>query len=435
MRRKHLVGVVVVIFLTWNLLMYYMLVSKNPGKIGGVSVKDQLRNLQGDIERQLSHNSELLQQLRKFRENERAEKLDEEIRRTTTPRPIRAEDTIIPILLIACDRTTVSRSLDLLIKYNPNKKRFPIIVSQDCGHKPTADVIQRYVGEYGIQHIKHPNTSEIPLPWPQKKFQGYYKLSRHYKWALNQVFHTFNYSAVIIVEDDLDISPDFYEYFSATFPVLHQDSSLWCVSAWNDNGKVGMVSEEADLLYRTDFFPGLGWMMERSMWIEIGPKWPEAFWDDWMRHPDQRKGRACIRPEICRTSTFGKKGVSKGLFYEKHLKFIKLNDKFVPFTKTDLSYLSKEKYDPYFAKLVDNTPEVSVAEAMSGRRSNMKALKILYSTKEEFKSTAKKLGIMDDFKAGVPRVAYKGVVSFMYKGQRIYLTPPPNWTGYDVKWS
>lgn len=43
----------------------------------------------------------------------------------------------------------------------------------------------------------------------------------------------------------MDVSPDFYEYFSATFPVLHQDPSLWCVSAWNDNGKVGMVSDEA----------------------------------------------------------------------------------------------------------------------------------------------------------------------------------------------
>ena len=40
-------------------------------------------------------------------------KIDEEIRRT--PRPIRAEDTIISILFIACDRTTVSRSLDLLM--------------------------------------------------------------------------------------------------------------------------------------------------------------------------------------------------------------------------------------------------------------------------------------------------------------------------------
>ncbi|XP_061165551.1 alpha-1,3-mannosyl-glycoprotein 2-beta-N-acetylglucosaminyltransferase-like isoform X1 [Saccostrea echinata] len=435
MRRKHLVAIVVVIFLTWNLLMYYMLVSKNPGKTGSGSVEDQLRGLQGDIHRQLSQNSELLQQLRKFREQKLAEKLDREIHKTTTPVPFNIDKIILPILLIACDRTTVSRSLDLLLKYRPNKDKFPIIVSQDCGHKPTADVIQRYVVDHGIQHIKHPNLSDIHLPWPQKKFQGYYKLSRHYKWALNQVFHTYNHSAVIIVEDDLDVSPDFYEYFSATFPILHQDPSLWCVSAWNDNGKVEMVSDDAELLYRTDFFPGLGWMMEKSTWLELGPKWPNAFWDDWMRHPDQRKGRACIRPEICRTSTFGKKGVSKGLFYEKHLKFIKLNNKFVPFTKKDLTYLMKDKYDAYFTKLVKETPEVTVAEAMSGHRSNLKALKILYSTKEEFKSTAKKLGIMDDFKAGVPRVAYNGVVSFIYRGQRIYLSPPPNWKGYDLKWS
>lgn len=34
------------------------------------------------------------------------------------------------------------------------------------------------------------------------------------------------------------------------------------------------------------------------------------YWDDWMREPAQRKNRACIRPEISRTSTFGKEGVS-----------------------------------------------------------------------------------------------------------------------------
>lgn len=36
-----------------------------------------------------------------------------------------------------------------------------------------------------------------------------------------------------------------------------------------------------------------------------------SFWDDWIREPEQRKNRACIRPEISRTRTFGKKGVSK----------------------------------------------------------------------------------------------------------------------------
>ena len=48
-----------------------------------------------------------------------------------------------------------------------------------------------------------------------------------------------------IISDDLDISPDFFEYFSATYPILHQDDTLWCVSAWNDNGKEGMVAGDA----------------------------------------------------------------------------------------------------------------------------------------------------------------------------------------------
>ena len=36
------------------------------------------------------------------------------------------------------------------------------------------------------------------------------------------------------------------------------------------------------------------------------------FWDDWMRKPEQRRNRACIRPEVSRTgiSPEGKKGVS-----------------------------------------------------------------------------------------------------------------------------
>jgi len=49
------------------------------------------------------------------------------------------------------------------------------------------------------------------------------------------------------------------------------------VSAWNDNGKVGLVDENApDLVYRTDFFPGLGWMLRKSIWAELAPKWPSS---------------------------------------------------------------------------------------------------------------------------------------------------------------
>ena len=74
-------------------------------------------------------------------------------------------------------------------------------------------------------------------------------------------------------------------------------------------------------------------------------KWARSYWDDWMRLPEQRRGRSCIRPEISRTKTFGKIGVSNGQWFEKHLKFIVLNEKFVPFQALDLSYLMKENYD------------------------------------------------------------------------------------------
>ena len=97
-----------------------------------------------------------------------------------------------------------------------------------------------------------------------------------------------------------------------TFPLLRADKSLWCVSAWNDNGKVALTdNSRPDLLYRSDFFPGLGWMLTKELWEELSVKWPKAFWDDWIRQPQQRKERACIRPELSRTRTFGKVGVSK----------------------------------------------------------------------------------------------------------------------------
>ncbi|CAE1303970.1 MGAT1 [Acanthosepion pharaonis] len=464
--------------------------------------------MENDIHQQLRENEKLLEQLQQYRKisgpnnppnNEGADANNENdgvvIRNLNLPKVKNSDDTVLPVLMIACDRVQVSRSLEQLIKYRKDQQKFPIIVSQDCGHEKTSKTIDRYKDQ--VTHIKHPDLSDISLPWPQTKFQGYYKVARHYRWALNQVFRKLNFSAVIIVEDDLDISPDFFEYFAATYPILKADPVLWCVSAWNDNGKAGMVSDDAELLYRTDFFPGLGWMMEQKTWLELEPKWPKTFWDDWMRHPEQRKNRVCIRPEICRTSTFGKQGVSKGQFFEKHLKYIKLNTMYVPFTKKDLSYLLKdttlsiylykflhiylsiylsqalqylsiylsiylrlfiiylsiypiivryyfvcfffhflqERYDVAFVKQIYSCILVTATDVVNGVGKKEKCLRVQYSSKEEFKTFAKQLGTMDDLKAGVPRGGYRGVVSIMYQGRRVYLAPPETWSGYDPTWN
>ena len=135
------------------------------------------------------------------------------------------------------------RNLDQLLKYRPDATSFPIIVSQDCGHMATMKVLQSYGDQ--IILIKHPDLSDIVLTGKEKKFKGYYKISRHYAWALNQTFNFFNYNTVIIVEDDLDISSDFFEYFRGLYPILKSDPTLWCVSAWNDNGKEGLIASNS----------------------------------------------------------------------------------------------------------------------------------------------------------------------------------------------
>lgn len=110
---------------------------------------------------------------------------------------------VIPILVIACNRVTVRRCLDKLLEYRPSEELHPIVVSQDCGHADTAQVIRSYGNR--VTHLQQPDLSDVAVKPQHKKFQGYYKISRHYRWALNQVFRSLSHSSVVIVEDDLEV--------------------------------------------------------------------------------------------------------------------------------------------------------------------------------------------------------------------------------------
>lgn len=429
------------LFLAWNGLLLLFLWSRpgpqNPPKnpqnpLGNPKLLPaQLLQLAQDAEAELRLQRDLLLQIQKLSQN----------RRQKTPKPPQIlasteveEPPVIPVLVLACDRSSVRRCLDKILRYRPSARRFPVIVSQDCGHAETAKVIASYGP--AVAHIHQPDLSDVAVPPEHRKFQGYYKISRHYRWALGQVFRTFRYRAAIVVEDDLEVAPDFFEYFQAVLPILQRDPSLWCASAWNDNGKEGLVDVgRAELLYRTDFFPGLGWLLLAELWDELEPKWPAAFWDDWMRQPEQRRGRSCVRPEVSRTMTFGRKGVSHGQFFDQYLKFIKLNDRFVPFTQLDLSYLKKDQYEPFFLQQVYSAPEIKLDQLQKETGKDLGAVRLQYRGRDSFKALAKALGLMDDLKSGVPRAGYRGIVSFVCRGRRVFLAPPSDWTGYDPSWS
>ena len=79
-----------------------------------------------------------------------------------------------------------------------------------------------------------------------------------------------------------------------------------------------------------------------------------------MREPKQRQGRHIIRPEVCRTFHFGAHGVSNSQ-YSEYLNSIKLNDIFAPFTRLDLSYLERDKWDATYLAAVRDAPLVTMS--------------------------------------------------------------------------
>lgn len=165
-----------------------------------------------------------------------------------------------------------------------------------------------------------------------KPNEGYCNLSVHYHMLLQLFFECHNAPRLLFLEEDLEISPDFFSYFTALAPLLDSDPSILCISAWNDHGQQGRASN-ATALYRTDIFPGLGWMTTAAIGAELHPKWPNAYWDDWLRLPENRKGRQCVFPEVPRTHTFGRDGTSGGVLFDQHLKPMLLNKQRVDWSK------------------------------------------------------------------------------------------------------
>nr|SVE81943.1 EOG090X06K9 [Daphnia magna] len=453
MKYKRLGLIVAFCFVSWLVLALVIFSDNLSKKIDVETRKGSLLKYIQELELQISQQEEtyklLVEKLKKLTPRPENVVPAMELKRILDYEPrtsslairkdvLQEKSVILPVLVFSCNRPDIRRSLDGLLKYRPETKKFPIIVSQDCAHGATAKVIRSYSDASQVTYIQQPDQSEPIVPPGEAKFKGYFKIARHYLFGLKQIFRTFNYTAVIIVEDDLDVAPDFFSYFASTYQLLKNDPTLWCVSAWNDNGKATLVDMQqgSQLLYRSDFFPGLGWMITKELWDELEPKWPKSYWDDWMRRPEQRKDRACIRPEISRTRTFGKIGVSNGMFFDKHLKYIKLNEMPVDFSKQNLSHMVQTAYDADYFRHVYSLPVVSASDVRTNTNLPFDGpLRITYHTKDTFKNAAKLLGLMDDFKSGVPRTGYHGIVSVFLNGRRVYLAPHSNWKGYDLTWS
>jgi len=338
----------------------------------------------------------------------------------------------------------------------------PIIISQDGRNAEVQGVIETYRQLFEMKlgvplfRIEHPRVSVEPTNSFDTDWNLPYKqLASHYGWALEQTFSGAAYNngqkhnreiptpplpqRVIILEEDIEIANDFFSLMNSTADLLDSDQTLLAVSAFNDNGKEQFVADTKRLV-RSDFFPGLGWMMSRNVWDgpashpDTGLKnsWaPNGFWDDWLRENARRWGRQIIRPEVSRTFHIGNiHGASEG---ENNgiLNKIELEENNVRWEDQDLSYLDPSLFAQNYwnrvsrAKLVKTVIEAKSYVAHSDVR-------LVYSNFEVFRQLASEFDIMQDEKAGVPRTGYEGIVEIRYgRGNFFIFLTSPYVTGID----
>ena len=249
------------------------------------------------------------------------------------------------VVILAYNRPDyLKRTLDSLMALD-GIDELSVYVSQD-GRDPGVAEMARSFESRGVTLIQREHILR-----GHEHNAGTAFLAQHYQDCLTRLFNDRRHDLVILLEDDMVFSPDFITYFKQTSVLLEVDPSIFCVSSWNDNGFENL-DLDARKLFRTSFFPGLGWMLHRELWNELKPKWPGDHWDHWMRLSTTHRGRQCVSPELSRNFNIGEKGATvQSATYNQFLKRIAYNTE-PNVDLGDLSYLLRDQYELFVRDVV-----------------------------------------------------------------------------------
>jgi alpha-1,3-mannosyl-glycoprotein beta-1,2-N-acetylglucosaminyltransferase len=116
-----------------------------------------------------------------------------------------------------------------------------------------------------------------------------------------------------------------------------------------------------------------------------------------------------------------------GQFYYQYLVPIKLNDVLVDWKSKDMDMLSEEKYNKELARMIAAAMPVTNIDMdwLHIVERTHQDISLIYESQRDFERLARKFGVFEEWKDGIPRTSYKGVVVFRYKGsRRVFLIRP-----------
>ncbi|KAJ4870457.1 hypothetical protein Rs2_47943 [Raphanus sativus] len=146
------------------------------------------------------------------------------------------------VVIMACSRADyLQRTVNSVLKIsNSHCFKYPLFISQDGSNQAVKSKALSYNQLTYIQHLDFEPvvTERLANLLPTTKLHGF----------------------SVSLTDDMEIAPDFFDYFEAAANLMDRDETIMAASSWNDNGQKQFVHDPY-ALYRSDFFPGLGWML------------------------------------------------------------------------------------------------------------------------------------------------------------------------------
>ena len=285
----------------------------------------------------------------------------------------------IPVVMMTCNRANLLKTTLASLFSVRGIVRENVLVLQDGKNREVEAVVR----DHNLQLVQHD-------PSQLRYADGATRIAKHYKYSLTAAFDHFPLApAIIIVEDDLLFSPDFLDYFEQVAPILDVDATSFLVSAWSDNGYKGKV-DDPYALRRTEFFPGLGWLLPRKLYKqELEDKWPSEHWDHWLRSYPINRGREIIYPQVPRTYHNGIRGTFMDTgTHNRYFRDIAYNqDKHITWKKhvgvslsgATVKSTPLEDKTPIYAQAVEAVYETRI-EALVSKCTHLRAAEDLSST-------------------------------------------------------
>ncbi|XP_037787541.1 protein O-linked-mannose beta-1,2-N-acetylglucosaminyltransferase 1-like [Penaeus monodon] len=215
----------------------------------------------------------------------------------------------------------------------------PILLSVDGWQKEARD----FAGVMGLPAVFHQNPASVGAK---------IRINEHIKFSIFHAFRSFpKADKIIVLEDDLILSPDFIKYFHQTAPLLDADDSIFCINAYNYNS-FPPTAVDTSRLYREHTLPAYGWMVTRRWSMEVLPHWPTVHYDvdwDWYIREMEMRGRIIITPQVSRTKHDGNGGVHVGGF-EQATYMDRRAFNTDPNAVVDISYLTHDAHEAFLEK-------------------------------------------------------------------------------------